>query len=159
MACVLPFGNGAERMLSNENIGAQVNNLQFNRHKSAHMYRAGLEGIAFSFVYGIQLLKDMGFTIDVMRVGNDNLFQSTIFASTIANLVNCKITVVETTGATGAAKAAGLKTGFYKTLKEAIGSNGEVMTYHPQESEEHEQAYQIWKLDLKKLSYKIEEPS
>ena len=148
---ILPFGNGAERMLSNENIGAQINNLQFNRHKSAHMYRAGLEGIAFSFVYGIQLLKEMGFNIDVMRVGNDNLFQSTIFASTIANLVGCKITVVETTGAAGAAKAAGLQTGFYKTLKEAIGSNGEVMTYYPQENGEYEKAYQVWKSDLERL--------
>ena len=148
---ILPFGNGAERMLSNQSIGAQINNLQFNRHKQAHMYRAGLEGIAFSFVYGIQLLKEMGFTIDVMRVGNDNLFQSKVFASTIANLVACKITVVETTGAAGAAKAAGLKTGFYKTLKEAIGTNGEVMTYTPQESEAHEQAYQIWKSDLENL--------
>ena len=156
---ILPFGNGSERMLSNQNMGAQINNLQFNRHKSAHMYRAGLEGIAFSFVYGIQLLKEMGFTIDVMRVGNDNLFQSTIFASTIANLVNCKITVVETMGAAGAAKAAGLATGFYKTLKEAIGTNGEVMTYHPQESEEHERAYKIWKSDLRKLSHKIEKTS
>ncbi len=148
---ILPYGNGAERMLSNQNIGAQINNLQFNRHKRAHLYRAGLEGIAFSFVYGIQLLKEMGFTIDVMRVGNDNLFQSSIFSSTIANLVGCKITVVETTGAAGAAKAAGLKTGFYKTLKAAIGSNGEVMTYHPEKREEYEQAYQIWKSDLEKL--------
>lgn len=148
---ILPFGNGAERMLSNQNISAQINNLQFNRHKRAHIYRAGLEGIAFSFVYGIQLLKEMGFTIDVMRVGNDNLFQSTIFSSTIANLVGCKITIVETTGAAGAAKAAGLKTGFYKTLKEAIGSNGEVMTYHPEKKEAYEKAYQIWKSDLEYL--------
>jgi len=149
---ILPFGNGAERMLSNKNMGAQINHLQFNRHKRAHIYRAGLEGIAFSFVYGIQLLKDMGFKIEVMRVGNDNLFQSKIFASTIANLVGCKITVVETTGAAGAAKAAGLQTGFYKTLKEAIGNNGEVITYHPDKKEEYEEAYQIWKSDLENLT-------
>ena len=147
---ILPFGNGAERMLGNENMGAQINNLQFNLHKRAHFYRAGLEGIAFSFVYGIQVLKEMGFNIKRMRVGNDNLFQSTVFASTIASLVGCEITVVETTGAVGAAKAAGLKTGFYKTLKEAIGNNGEVMTYHPNENEPYEQAYQIWKSDLEK---------
>jgi len=72
---ILPFGNGAERMLGNENVGAQINNLQFNLHTRAHFYRAGLEGIAFSFVYGIQVLKEMGFDIKVMRVGNDNLFQ------------------------------------------------------------------------------------
>ncbi len=148
---ILPFGNGAERMLGNENMGAQINNLQFNRHKQAHMYRAALEGIAFSFVYGMELLKDMGFNIEVMRVGNDNLFQSKVFAATIANLVGCKITVVETTGASGAAKAAGLETGFYKTLKEAIGHNGEVMTYHPEKNEAYEKAYQIWKSDLKYL--------
>ena len=147
---ILPFGNGAERMLGNENVGAQINNLQFNLHTRAHFYRAGLEGIAFSFVYGIQVLKEMGFDIKVMRVGNDNLFQSKIFATTIANLVDCEITVVETTGAVGAAKAAGLKTGFYKTLKEAIGKNGELMTYYPQKNKEYEPAYQIWKADLEK---------
>ena len=147
---ILPFGNGAERMLGNENIGAQIINLQFNQHKRAHFYRASLEGIAFSFVYGIQVLKEMGFKIKVMRVGNDNLFQSKVFAGTIANLVNCEITVVETTGAVGAAKAAGLKTGFFKTLKEAIGKNGELMTYYPQKNEAYEQAYQIWKSDLEK---------
>ena len=148
---ILPFGNGAERMLSNTNPGAQINNLQFNRHKSEHFFRAGLEGIAFSFVYGIQVLQDMGFHIDNMRVGNDNLFQSEVFSKTIANLVGCAITVVETTGAAGAAKAAGLKTGFYTTLKEAIGASGEVMTYEPATSEEHEQAYQVWRSDLEKL--------
>ena len=148
---ILPFGNGAERMLSNATIGAQINNLQFNRHKQAHFYRAGLEGIAFSFVYGIQVLKDMGFDINSMRVGNDNLFQSNVFSETIANLVGCEITVVETTGAAGAAKAAGLRTGFYTTLKEAIGTSGEIMTYSPKPSEAHEQAYQIWKSDLERL--------
>ncbi len=148
---ILPFGNGAERMLSNANVGAQINNLQFNRHERAHFYRAGLEGIAFSFVYGVQVLKDMGFQIGSMRVGNDNLFQSKVFSATIANLVGCEITVVETTGAAGAAKAAGLETGFYATLKEAIGTSGELMTYAPEQSGEHEQAYQIWKSDLEKL--------
>ena len=148
---ILPFGNGAERMLGNENMGAQINNLQFNRHKKAHFYRAGLEGIAFSFVYGIQVLREMGFTIKVMRVGNDNLFQSKVFADTIASLVDCEITVVETTGAVGAAKAAGLKTGFFKTLKEAIGKTGELMTYYPQKKGEYEQAYQTWKADLEKI--------
>ena len=93
----------------------------------------------------------MGFHIDNMRVGNDNLFQSEVFSKTIANLVGCAITVVETTGAAGAAKAAGLKTGFYTTLKEAIGASGEVMTYEPATSEEHEQAYQVWRSDLEKL--------
>jgi len=90
---IIPFGNGAERMIQNKQTGGQINNLQFNIHKKTHIIRAALEGIAFSFVYG--------------KVGNDNLFQSEIFATTISNLVNCEIQMQDTSGARGAALASG----------------------------------------------------
>lgn len=148
---VIPFGNGAERILSNRNTGAQVNNLQFNRHTRAHFYRAALEGIAFSFVYGFQVLKHLGVNPSVIKVGNDNLFQSTVFAQTIADLLNCCIEVVGTTGAEGAAKASGVGVGMYNNLEEAIKQNEIEHKYFPNNKNEYRQAYQIWLNDLERL--------
>jgi len=148
---MLPFGNGAERMLCNKNPGAQIIHLQFNRHTRPHLYRAALEGIAFSFVYGIQILKNMGLQIEGMRVGNDNLFQSDIFSTTIATLLNCKIDVLNTTGAVGAAKAAGVGIGVYNTIEQAVGKGDLVRSYEPLAAmEAFRKAYQLWEQDLQK---------
>lgn len=148
---ILPFGNGAERMLSDASPGAQINNLQFNRHQRAHLYRAGLEGIAFSFAYGIQVMKEMGLDLHLMRVGNDNLFQSNVFSSTVANLLQCKIEVVKTTGAVGAARAAGVETGFFGSLKEAVRQSEVLKTYEPGNQTLYQKAYELWVRDLEKV--------
>ena len=149
---IIPFGNGAERMLSNQNPGAQINNLQFNRHTRAHFYRAALEGIAFSFIYGFQVLKELGLNPQVIKVGNDNLFQSKVFSMTIANLLNCSIEVVKTTGAVGAAKASGIGAGIYKDLDEAMTKNEVEGTFEPElDSTAYQEAYEHWGNDLKKL--------
>lgn len=149
---IVPFGNGAERMLCNENPGAQINNLQFNRHTKAHFYKAALEGIAFSFAYGFKILKNLGLNPAVIKVGNDNLFQSKIFSTTIANLLNCKIEIVKTTGAAGAAKASGIGAGIYHDLAVAIKTNEIENRYFPEPSiESYTNAYQNWESDLKKL--------
>jgi xylulokinase len=129
-----------------------VNNLQFNRHTAAHLYRAGLEGIAFSFVYGVQILKEMGLDISVMRVGNDNLFQSAVFSKTIATLLGCSIDVVQTTGAVGAAKAAGVATGIYPSIEAAMASVTVTGRYEPEVERvgEYRAAYAAWERDLGK---------
>lgn len=118
---VLPFGNGAERMLGNQNTGASILGLQVNRHGKAELVRGVLEGIAFSFLYGIQLMEQMGIQSKVIRVGNDNLFQSDIFSQTIADLSGLAIHVYQTTGAVGAAKASGVAAGIYSDLEKAMG--------------------------------------
>lgn len=118
--CLLPFGNGAERMLGNRNLNAHLFNLQLNRHTRAHTFRAALEGVAFSFVYGINILKELGIQVSVMRVGNDNMFRSGIFGATIASLLDCKIEVMDSTGAIGAARAAGFGAGVFSSLEEAL---------------------------------------
>ncbi|MFK7931908.1 MAG: xylulokinase [Saprospiraceae bacterium] len=146
---MLPFGNGAERMLCNKNIGSQIINLQFNRHSRAHIFRAALEGIAFAFVYGMEILGDMGMDVSVMRVGNDNLFQSPVFANTIATLMNTRIDVIETTGAVGAAKAAGVATGGYMDLAEAMEGLTILKSYVPQANKvEYQTAYNSWHQNL-----------
>jgi xylulokinase len=153
---IIPFGNGAERMLTNKNPGAQINNIQFNRHGKAHLYRAALEGIAFSFIYGFQVLKELGLHPNVIKVGNDNLFRSEVFSRTVANLMGCSIEVVKTTGAVGAAKGSGMGIGLYKDLKEAMKNNEIEQVYHPQEATAtYVQAYEKWVSDLEHLMNKL----
>lgn len=143
--CVLPFGNGAERMLENKEPNAHFFNLQFNRHTRGHLYRAALEGVAFSFVYGINMLKELNLNVDVIRVGNDNMFQSKIFSTTLATLTDCQIEVVETTGAIGAAKAAGIAAGIYKNLEEAMADTQPALIYEPMYRKGLcDQAYSYW---------------
>ncbi|ULC60724.1 carbohydrate kinase [Flaviramulus sp. BrNp1-15] len=146
---ILPFGNGAERMLNNKNEGASIFNLNFNKHNKSHLLRASLEGIAFSFVYGIEILKNDGVNISAIRAGNDNLFRSEIFSNTIATLVNTNINIMDTTGAIGAARAAGVSTGDFDTLNDAFSENEHVMTYHPlKDKKAYTDTYEIWKNDL-----------
>ncbi len=149
---VLSFGNGAERMLQNKHVGAQMLNLNFNIHQQAHLYRAALEGIAFSFHFGTQSMSEMGVEVSEMRVGNDNLFQSSIFAKTLATLSGASIHLVDTTGAIGAAIGAGVGIGHYSSLKEAFRQQRIIKTINPEpHSNEYDKAYQIWLNHLQKI--------
>ncbi|WP_350292232.1 FGGY family carbohydrate kinase [uncultured Croceitalea sp.] len=146
--CLIPFGNGAERMLNNQDIGSRIVNLDFNRHTKAHICRAALEGIAFSFVYGIEILVSDGIKARAIRAGNDNLFRSGIFASTIASLIGQDIEIYDTTGAIGAARACILSEKGYETFS-AYVKNDYVMTHKPEKERQHfEIAYQNWKKEL-----------
>lgn len=147
--CVIPFGNGAERILNNKNIGTHFCNLNLNTHSDGHMYRAALEGIAFSFVYGMDILKNDNAEVNVIRAGNDNLFRSEIFSNTVATLIGHEIEIYNTTGAVGAARAAGLTDGDFKKFGDNITNNDHVMTYKPLGNKEpYLKAYQNWKKEL-----------
>lgn len=146
---VLPFGNGAERMLGNKTPGSRISGLNFNRHEKRHLFRAALEGIAFAFVYGMEALRDMNIPVSVLRVGNDNLFQSAIFSNTIATLIGSEIEMHATTGAVGAAKAAGVSVGIYKNVEEAMQGGNVVHRYQPEGNMEAcQNAYSTWKKEL-----------
>ncbi len=143
--CVLPFGNGAERMLGNRDIGGQILGLNFNRHGQAHMCRAALEGVAFAFVYGIQILRELGLNLSVIRTGNDNLFQSAVFAQTLATLADTEIEVLATNGAVGAARAAGVGVGIFGSPEEAVGASAVATRYAPKlDGEASREAYAVW---------------
>ena len=147
---ILPFGNGAERMLTNHDHGAHIINIDFNRHQQAHIYRATLEGIAFSFVYGTKILEESGVKPTTIKAGNDNLFQSEIFSATIATLLNCTIELIETTGAVGAAKAVGYTLGVKSNLEEAMKGNlsDRIISPDPTKKEAYQEAYSNWKKQL-----------
>jgi len=147
--CMIPFGNGAERMLNNKEIGTRLVNLNLNNHNKAHLCRAALEGIAFSFVYGMEILKSDGIAVNVIRAGNDNLFRSDIFSNTVATLIDYDIEIYNTTGAIGAARAAELYKGDFKKFGENITDNDHVKTFMPlNNKEEYIQAYENWKKEL-----------
>ncbi len=146
---VIPFGNGAERMLNNENIGTHICNINLNKHSHGHLYRSSLEGIAFSFVYGMEILKNDNASINVIRAGNDNLFRSKIFANTVATLIGHEIEIYNTTGAYGAARASGIVNNDLSSFREKITKNDHVMTFLPLKNiSEYEDAYLRWKKDL-----------
>lgn len=150
--CILPFGNGAERMLENRNVNSHIFNIEFTRHNRAHLYRAALEGVAFSFVRGINVLKEIGLDVDILRVGNDNMFQSEVFASTIATMLDCHIEVVDTTGAIGAARAAGVSTGAYHSLEEAMMGVTTEKIHEPRLNKAQvSQAYNFWESCLQNV--------
>lgn len=147
--CLIPFGNGAERMLNNKEIGTRIVNLNLNNHHKGHMCRAALEGIAFSFVYGMEILKSDGIKAKVIRAGNDNLFRSEIFANTVATLIEQEIEIYNTTGAIGAARAANLHKGDYEAFGKAIIDNDHVMTFMPfKDKRPYLEAYNNWKKEL-----------
>ena len=147
--CMLPFGNGAERILNNMQIGTRLVNLNLNNHQKGHVCRAALEGIAFSFVYGMDILKSDGIKINVMRAGNDNLFRSEIFANTVATLIDHEIEIYNTTGAIGAARAAGLHKGDFEAYAKLVEDNDHVMTFMPfKDKEPYVKAYENWKKEL-----------
>ena len=149
---IIPFGNGAERMFNNKNIGAQFCNLNLNKHTNHHMYRAALESIAFSFVYGIEILKNDNTKINVIKAGNDNLFRSKIFSNTVSTLIDQKIEIYNTTGSIGAARAAGLIDGDFNKFEKNITSNDHVKTFSPnQDKKAYIRAYENWKIELNRI--------
>lgn len=147
--CLIPFGNGAERMLNNKDIGTRMSNLNLNNHHKGHLCRAALEGIAFSFVYGMEILKSDGIKPTVIRAGNDNLYRSEIFANTVATLIDQDIEIYNTTGAIGAARAADLHQGDFESFGKGIIENDYVMTYKPlNDKMAYQEAYNNWKKEL-----------
>lgn len=128
---VLPFGNGTERVLENRNIGSQIHGLNFNIHKKEHIFRAVQEGIVFSLFYGMQIMKEVGIQIKVIKAGNANMFLSKVFRETLANLSGAIIELFDTNGSVGAARGAGVGFGFYKNYNEAFESLGIIDVIEP----------------------------
>ncbi len=147
-----PFGNGAERLLENKTLGTQISGINLNNHSKAHLCRAALEGIAFSFVYGLEIMTSDGIKLEVIRAGNDNLFRSDIFSKTITTLINKDIEIYNTTGAIGAARACQLHKGDFESFGKKILENDFVKRFQPDSNKkEYAKAYQNWKNKLEQL--------
>ncbi len=144
---VLPFGNGAERVLENRFTGASVSGLDLNRHSFAHVLRAAQEGIAYSFLYGIEIMKGLGLKPEVIRAGKANLFLSPIFRQTLSTISGASIELYNTDGSLGAARGAALGAGLYKSREEAFALLKVLETVDPVEEDTAvlAESYEKWK--------------
>ena len=148
---VIPFGNGAERVLENKEIGCSFNGVNFNKHSRAHLVRAAQEGIVFSFCYGMEIMQQMGMDIHKIHAGKANMFLSPLFRDTLAGVSGATIELYDTDGSVGAAKGAGIGSGIYKDNNEAFASLDKLQVIEPDEAHraEYLAAYARWKDILK----------
>lgn len=147
---VIPFGNGAERVLENREIGCSVNGINFNKHGKAHIVRAAQEGIVFSFCYGMEVMQQMGMDIHKIHAGRANMFLSPLFRDTLAGVSGATIELYDTDGSVGAAKGAGIGAGIYKDNNEAFATLDKLQVIEPDETRRSEylNAYARWKETL-----------
>lgn len=149
---ILPFGNGAERVLQNQQTGCTILGLDFNRHDYRHLLRAAQEGIVFSFMYGIEIMKSVGLEVEKIHAGHANMFLSPIFRETLAGVTGATIELYDTDGAAGAAKGGGIGAGIYKNTDEAFASLEKLAVINPDSSKEsaYKEAYTLWKERLER---------
>jgi len=149
---VLPFGNGSERVLNNKNIGSVLGGINFNIHQKGHLLRAAQEGIVFSFKYGMDIMQNIGINASVIRAGKANMFLSPIFRDTLAGITGATIELYNTDGSVGAARGAGVGSGYYKSFNEAFSNLKKMDTIVPDISKraEYQDAYNNWKTELEK---------
>ena len=144
---ILPFGNGAERMLENKETGCSVQGINFNLHEKSHIVRAAQEGIVFSFKYGIDIMEQMGISIQKIHAGKANMFLSPLFREMLAGVTGAVIELYDTDGSVGAAKGAGIGAGIYKDNNEAFATleKVEVIEPKPADRKAYAEAYGRWK--------------
>ncbi len=149
---IIPFGNGAERVLENRATGCSVHGIEFNRHSRAHLLRAAQEGIVFSFCYGMEIMRQMGMDIQTIHAGQANMFLNPVFRQTLASTSGATIRLLETDGAAGAARGAGMGCGLYRDHHEAFATLRRLQTIEPIAADEAPcaSAYQLWKERLGK---------
>lgn len=149
---ILPFGNGAERVLNNKNIGSVMSGINFNIHQKNHLLRAAQEGIVFSFNYGMEIMQHIGINPKVIRAGKANMFLSPIFRDTLAGVSGATIELYNTDGSVGAARGAGIGSGYYKSINEAFSNLKKLETIEPNQAKagEYQAAYERWKAELEK---------
>ena len=144
---ILPFGNGAERMLQNKEIGCSIHGLNFNVHDQRHLLRTAQEGIVFSFKYGIEIMEQMGLKVSKIHAGHANMFLSPLFRETLASITGATVELFDTDGSVGAARGAGIGVGCYPTMQDAFIHLRKLDVIEPdvKHLEAYNEAYARWK--------------
>jgi xylulokinase len=142
---MLPFGNGAERMLNNKRVHAHVNQIDFNKHGTAHLFRAAQEGIAFAFRYGLDIMRENGMNPNIIRASKANLFFSDVFTESFVNTTNVAVEFYEGDGSYGAAIGAGIGAGFFADSAAASRQRKPISVAEPQQTALYEELYCKWK--------------
>lgn len=150
---VIPFGNGAERLLGNRDMRSALLGIEFNRHTQAHLFRAGQEGIAFAFRRGMSAMEDIGMNVNTIHAGHANLFLSDVFTQTLCDVSGAEVRLFDTDGAAGAARGAGIGAGIYASAEEACASlrQGKIVTPNPAHRDACQAAYELWTRRLEGL--------
>jgi xylulokinase len=142
---VLPFGNGAERMFCDKDIGALIFRLNFNVHSKPEILRAIQEGVAFAFKYGLEVMQSLGIKPQVLRAGAANMFLSPVFCRTLASVADVSIELYNTDGAQGAARAAAAGAYLVPSVKGAFKGLQRIKTVDPEKnSDDYAEAYRLW---------------
>ncbi|MDQ2751475.1 MAG: FGGY family carbohydrate kinase [Bacteroidota bacterium] len=147
---VLPFGNGAERMLNNKIVNAHLHNIDFNKHSSSHIYRATQEGIAFAFRYGLDIMRENGMKPKVIRAGKANLFLSEVFTQAFVNATGVPVEFHDCDGSVGAALGAGIGVGYFANPSDAFANRKVLNTIEPTQASLYNELYENWKHCLEK---------
>ncbi len=149
---IIPFGNGAERVLKNQETGCSIHGINFIKHNKAHIIRAAQEGIVFSFCYGMEIMQQLGMNITKIHAGKANMFLSDIFRNTLSSVSGATIELYDTDGSIGAARGAGIGAGIYKDHDEAFQTLDKLEVIQPDESNRaaYLEAYSRWKVALKR---------
>ncbi len=144
---VIPFGNGAERVLQNKEVNCSIHGVNFLTHNKSHLLRAAQEGIVFSFMYGMEIMEQMGMPINKIHAGHANMFLSPLFRNTLAGVSGATIELYDTDGSVGAAKGAGMGAGIYKDNNEAFASLEKIEVIEPvaTDRQAYVEAYALWK--------------
>ncbi|MBC7745219.1 MAG: carbohydrate kinase [Flavobacterium sp.] len=142
---VIPFGNGAERMLENKIIGSHFHRLNFNLHNRDHIFRAVQEGIACAFRYGLDIMRENGMNPTIIRAGKSNLFLSDVFTEAFVNTCEVPVEFYETNGSIGAALGAGIGSNIFLNEKEAFQNIKPVSVTKPTNAGVYNSIYQDWK--------------
>jgi xylulokinase len=150
---ILPFGNGAERILNNRMVNAHIHSIDFNKHTAAHVYHAAQEGIAFAFRYGLDIMRQNGMTPKVIRAGKANMFLSSVFANAFVNATGVPVELYECDGSVGAALGAGIGIGYYKSETEAFSNRKILTVITPTQTTLYDQFYHGWKQHLEAQLY------
>lgn len=150
---ILPFGNGAERVLQNREIDSSIHGVNFLKHGKQHIVRAAQEGIVFSFQYGIEIMEQMGMDVKKIHAGHANMFLSPLFRETLAGVSGATIELFDTDGSVGAAKGAGIGAGIYKDNNEAFATLDRIEVIEPKEADRqaYRDAYGLWKQRLETI--------
>jgi xylulokinase len=147
---IFPFGNGAERMLNNKIIGASIENIDFNKHTNAHLFRAAQEGIAFALRYGLDIMRENGMNPKVIRAGKANMFLSDVFTESFANVNNVAVEFYEGDGSFGAAIGAGIGSGTFSDASSASKNRKPIGVVEPKQTALYNELYENWKELLNK---------
>src|SRR6218665_292534 len=149
---ILPFGNGAERMLNNKMIGAGIHHLDFNRHSIGHISRAAQEGIVYSLAYGFEILQETGLHPKVIRAGHANLFLSELFCDAVVHVTGVPLELYNTDCSQGAARGAAMGMAGINKAKEIFAGLKCVKTYKADKAKQkiYRSLFSDWKLLLTK---------